>query len=253
MQFPQCVGTRRALIPAGQSAHCVSPVPGTAPGIQQVLSKYLLSGWINIIPNQLQDSQRHGSLSFTFASTWSLARSILWWRWLIVTIITSANIFKAPPCQALCFICSISFNPPNNSERHTPLLSQFKRWGNWGRKRSSDCSRSQSWHIRPGVTKLTYRRLARESQLLSILGRVGSTHRSHLDWIRPFRRNPNRNKECVWKPDTDILERLHTIKDLIWIQWQEKIHNSDQKEPDSKDFTAFTFTENLKKKKIKNL
>lgn len=126
MQFPQCVGTRRALIPAGQSAHCVSPVPGTAPGIQQVLSKYLLSGWMNIIPNQLQDSRRHGSLSFTFASTWSLARSILWWRWLIVTIITSANIFKAPPCQALCFICSISFNPPNNSERHTPLLSQFK-------------------------------------------------------------------------------------------------------------------------------
>lgn len=162
-------------------------------------------------------------------------------------MIIPANIFKAPPCQALCFICSISFNPPNNSKRHTPLLFPFKRWGNWGQMMSRDCSRSQSWHIRHGVTKLTHCSLARESQLLTILGSMGSTHRSHLDWLRPFRRNLNKNKECIWKPDTDILERLHTIKDLIWMQWQEKIHNGDQKEPVSKDL-AFTFTE---KKKFK--
>lgn len=121
---------------------------------------------MNFIPNQLQDSWRHGSLSFNFMSVLSLARSILWWRWLIITMI-SASIFEAPPCQALCFICSISFKPPNNSTRQTLLLSPFKRWGNWGRKRLSDYSRLHSWYSCPGVTILT------QCKLLTIMGSYG--------------------------------------------------------------------------------
>lgn len=50
-------------------------------GTQEIFAE-----WRALIPNQLQDPWRHGSVSFTFVSAFSLARSILEWGWLRVKV-----------------------------------------------------------------------------------------------------------------------------------------------------------------------
>lgn len=82
--------------------------------------------WRALTSHKLQDSQRHGSVSFAFVSAFGLARSVLEWGGLRIRVHISQR-FSSSPCPALCFICKDLTESSGISKGTAPGSSPAKR------------------------------------------------------------------------------------------------------------------------------